>query len=53
MCPDKENDMTRFATNALAACAAVVLTFASIGAIVTVPPAEAATPAALSLPDLA
>lgn len=45
--------MNRFAETALAACAAVVLSLASIGAIVTVPPAKAATPTALSLPDLA
>lgn len=37
--------MTRFATNALAACAAVFLSLTSIGAIVTVPPAQAAAPA--------
>jgi hypothetical protein len=53
MCPIKEIDMTRFANTALAACAALVLTFASIGAIVTVPPAQAASPAALALPALA
>lgn len=45
--------MTRFANTALAACAAFVLTLGSIGAIVTVPPAEAATPAALDLPTIA
>lgn len=45
--------MTRFATNALAACAAVLLTFGSIGAIVTVPPAQAETPATIALPALA
>lgn len=45
--------MTRYAKNALAACAALVLTFSSIGAIVTVPPAQAETPAALILPNLA
>jgi hypothetical protein len=32
---------------------ALVLTLSSIGAIVTVPPAEAAVPAALDLPVLA
>lgn len=45
--------MTRFANTALAACAAFVLTLGSIGAIVTVPPAQAETPAALDLPNLA
>ncbi len=45
--------MTRFANTALAACAAFVLTLGSIGAIVTVPPAQAAAPAALALPTLA
>lgn len=45
--------MTRFANTALAACAALVLTLGSIGAIVTVPPAQAETPAALDLPNLA
>ncbi|GAA0759815.1 hypothetical protein FHS52_000914 [Erythromicrobium ramosum] len=45
--------MNRIANTALAACAALVLSLASIGAIVTVPPAEAAAPAALSLLDLA
>jgi len=45
--------MTCFANTALAACAALVLTFASIGAIVTVPPAQAETPAALDLPVIA
>lgn len=45
--------MTRFATNALAACAAVLLTFGSIGAIVTIPPAQAKTPAAFALPPVA
>lgn len=45
--------MTRFAKTALAACAAFVLTLGSIGAIVTVPPAQAETPAALDLPNLA
>ncbi len=45
--------MTRFANTALAACAAFVLTLGSIGAIVTVPTAQAETPAALDLPNLA
>lgn len=45
--------MTRYAHTALAACAAFVLSLASIGAIVTVPPVEAATPAAIDLPQLA
>jgi hypothetical protein len=41
----KENDMTRFANTALAACAALILSITSIGAIVTVPTAQAAAPA--------
>ena len=45
--------MIRFANTALATCAAFVLTLASIGAIVTVPPAEAQTPAAFTLPPVA
>jgi hypothetical protein len=45
--------MTRFANTAFAACAALVLTLGSIGAIVTVPPAQATVPAALDLPILA
>lgn len=45
--------MTHYAKNALAACAALILTLGSIGAIVTVPPARAETPAALILPNLA
>jgi hypothetical protein len=53
MCSNKENDMTRFANTALAACAAFVLTLGSIGAIVTVPPAQAEAQAAIVLPPLA
>ena len=49
----KENDMTRLATNVLAACAAFVLSIASIGAIVTVPPAQAAAPASFVAAELA
>ncbi|WP_285712796.1 hypothetical protein [Erythrobacter oryzae] len=45
--------MTRFANTALAACAAFVLTLGSIGAIVTVPPAQAETPTAFELPSVA
>ncbi len=45
--------MTRFANAVLAACAALVLTLGSIGAIVTVPPAQAETPAAFVLPEVA
>jgi hypothetical protein len=45
--------MTRLTSNILAACAALALTFGSIGAIVTVPPAQAETPAAIDLPNLA
>jgi hypothetical protein len=49
----KENDMSRFANTALAAFAALVLSLGSIGAIVSVPPAHAGTPAVLDLPVLA
>lgn len=45
--------MNRIANTALAACAALVLSLASIGAIVTVPSAQAADPVALDLPTLA
>ena len=45
--------MNGLSNTALAAFAAVVLTFGSIGAIVTVPPAQAETPAALALPAIA
>ena len=45
--------MTRFANTALAASAAFILTLGSIGAIVTVPPAQAETPAAFALPPVA
>ena len=45
--------MTRFANTALAACAALVLSIASISAIVTVPSAQAETPALIALPALA
>lgn len=36
--------MTQLFTQSLAICAAAFLAFASIGAIVTVPPAEASAP---------
>ncbi|MCL9999371.1 MAG: hypothetical protein NBV68_08315 [Erythrobacter sp.] len=45
--------MTRYADTVLAACAAFVLTLGSIGAIVTVPPAQAAAQSALAAPELA
>lgn len=45
--------MTRFANTALTACAAFVLSLASIGAIVTVPPAQAESPAAMIPAELA
>ncbi|MCZ8135529.1 MAG: hypothetical protein O9266_04430 [Porphyrobacter sp.] len=45
--------MNRFANHTFAALAAFVLTLGSIGAIVTVPPAHAETPAAINLPNLA
>jgi hypothetical protein len=51
--PMKEIDMNRFVNQSLAALAAFTLALGSIGAIVTVPPAEAAAPAALALPNIA
>lgn len=45
--------MTHHTNTVLAACAAFALTLSSIGAIVTVPPAHAETPAALDLPVIA
>ncbi|WP_172449631.1 hypothetical protein [Porphyrobacter sp. HT-58-2] len=45
--------MSRLANTALAACAALVLSLSSIGAIVTVPPAQAAAPTALATVELA
>ena len=45
--------MNRPLNTALAACAALLLTLGSIGAIVTVPPAHAAPPAVLALPVIA
>ena len=45
--------MPRFLNTTLVACAALVLTLGSIGAIVTVPPAQAATEPALAAPELA
>jgi hypothetical protein len=53
MCRRKEINMTRILNSSLAAVAALVLSLTSIGAIVTVPPAQAAAPAALPLPALA
>lgn len=54
MSNQKENDMTRLTNNVLAACAALVLSFVSIGAIVTVPPAQAASAeTVLAMPELA
>lgn len=53
MCLIKENDMTRLFNTALAACAALVISFASIGAIVTVPPAQAAAIATFAHSELA
>lgn len=44
--------MNHLLNHALAAALAVILAFGSIGAIVTVPPAQAAGPAALPLPAL-
>ncbi|MFM7377687.1 MAG: hypothetical protein ACKO1O_06100 [Erythrobacter sp.] len=45
--------MTRFANTALAACAAIALSLSSIGAIVTVPPAQATAPDAFASPEIA
>ncbi len=45
--------MNRFVNQSLAALAAFTLALGSIGAIVTVPPAEAANPTALALPNIA
>lgn len=45
--------MSRMYKITLAAGAALFLTLSSIGAIVTVPPAQAAAPAVLALPALA
>ena len=53
MCLHKENDMTRFANTSFAALAALLLSLGSIGAIVTVPPAEAAVSVPVALPALA
>jgi hypothetical protein len=53
ICTFKEIDMNRSANHALAACAAFLLSLGSIGAIVIVPPAEAAAPVALAATELA
>jgi hypothetical protein len=45
--------MTHYLGSTLAACAAFVLTLGSIGAIVTVPTAQAASQTALAAPELA
>ncbi|MFM7402760.1 MAG: hypothetical protein ACKO1N_01435 [Erythrobacter sp.] len=45
--------MTRFANSAATACVAVLLSLASISAIVTVPPAQANAPATLVVPVIA
>lgn len=45
--------MDRFLNTTLAAFAALALTLGSIGAIVTVPSAQAETPTALALPLVA
>lgn len=45
--------MNRFVNHTFAALAAFVLTLGSIGAIVTVPPAQAEVPAAFTLPAIA
>lgn len=53
MRPIKENDMSHFQSTALAACAAMILSLPSIGAIVTVPPAKAAATTAFATAELA
>jgi hypothetical protein len=53
MRPIKEIDMNHFANHAFAALAAFALTLGSIGAIVTVPPAQAAAPMPLAAAELA
>jgi hypothetical protein len=45
--------MNRFVNHAFAAAIAFTLTLGSIGAIVTVPPAQAETPAMLAMPEIA
>jgi hypothetical protein len=45
--------MTRIVNHSLAVALAALLTLSSISAIVTVPPAQAASPAALVMPPLA
>lgn len=45
--------MNRLLNHAFAAALAVILSLGSIGAIVTVPPAQAEGPAALALPEIA
>lgn len=45
--------MNRFVNHAFAAAFAFALTLGSIGAIVTVPPAQAETPAVLAMPEIA
>jgi hypothetical protein len=49
----KEINMPRSFNTTLAALAALMLSLGSISAIVTVPPAQAAAPAALGLPVIA
>jgi hypothetical protein len=49
----KEINMNRLLNTALAAAFAFALTFGSIGAIVTVPSAQAAAPTAFELPVIA
>ena len=45
--------MNRHLNNAFVTLAACMLTLGSIGAIITVPPAQAGTPAAFALPTIA
>ena len=46
--PIKEFNMTRIVSHSVAAFAAVILAVSSIGAIVTVPPAQAMAPVAMT-----
>lgn len=45
--------MNRFLNQTLAVAFAALLTLGSVGAIVTVPPAQAETPAMLAMPEIA
>jgi ABC-type arginine transport system permease subunit len=53
MSPIKEIDMNRILSQTLSVAFAAFLTLGSVGAIVTVPPAQAETPAMLAMPEIA